>query len=644
MPIKDRFTQLKTSIFGVRTADIDQKLDKAVKDISLYKSQSGRNGYIDLVRSILSKGGHIDVSSLGAGGLFGQASSPAMLGQGGRLLRYRTYEAIISNISYCNRALQVLTDNILSPDDITKIALEIKAMEDLQDKGKTDSNVSLIKKVIRKLKVEENLSRVVRNTLLFGDYFCEIADTKTALTSRAVIAEYLGDNRELVAKRDLIEVEAKDLRTRIIMDFSLYEDEKSSNNKEEKSGEKEGEIKLNDLNLVFHDPKFVVKLQSDLFPLCFGYLVFPKMMVTPHLNLQDHIVNQICSDILKSIEKRIPHAKELQNNEDLRDILKTMIRQTDYSRALNVRYIPPEKMQHFLIPTSKYHPYGESVFDACNYNAKVLIALETALAIQRLTRSTEKRKIAIEIGLPRDARKAIEKMKEEFRKRKISLDSFGTVDTIPSMITTFEDIYVPQKDGKPFVDISSFNEGMTDVRGKVDELKFIRDSVVACLGVPPSFLNIEENLSNKSALTEENILFARTVVNHQKYLTHQLNDLLKNILTIVYPERSLLIMDNVLVAFATPKALQFEREARYLSDLANMIDTLDRIGIPKEYAKKKYLPQIDWGDVEAYEVGEKIDKNLGTEEQSPETGGFGGLGGLGGGMAPLPPVGGTPTF
>jgi hypothetical protein len=86
---------------------------------------------------------------------------------------------------------------------------------------------------------------------------------------------------------------------------------------------------------------------------------------------------------------------------------------------MDIRYIPPDKMVHFMVPTTKYHPYGESIFDSTQYTCKsVDMSLETALAVQRLSRSTEKRKIAIEIGLPRDARKAIELMKEEFRKRK----------------------------------------------------------------------------------------------------------------------------------------------------------------------------------------------------------------------------------
>jgi len=628
MPLSDTFDKLKSSVLGVKTTKIDRKLDKAVRDISMYKSQSGRNGYIDLVRSVISKSGQIDIGA-GSQGLFGQAATPAMMGQGGRLMRYRTYEAIVYNISYCYRALSVLVDNILSPDDITKVALDIKPVEKISEEVSGETVVNLVQEIIKSLKLEQNLTKIVRNTLEFGDYFCEIADTKTALTSRAIIAEYheyIDSNAKNTDKETLVidglgESELKNIK--FIMDYSSFTEAEDMTGK--KTDDDDSEKNLKDVHLVFHEAKFVVKLQSDLFPICFGYLVFPRALSIPQLAVQDQIVNNICLAILKNVEKRIPQAKELQDNEDLKDIIKSMIVSSDYSRSLNIRYVPPDKMEHFHVPSDRYFPYGESIFDPCQFNAKVLIALETALAIHRLTRSIEKRKIAIEIGLPRDAKKAIEKMKEEFRKRKISLDSFGTVDTIPSMITTFEDIYIPQKDGKAFVDVSTFNEGGTDVRGKVDELKFLRDSIVACLGVPASFLNIEENLSNKAALSEENILFARTIVGHQKYFTHQVNSLLYKVIEIVKPDIAIEILDAVLIAFAPPKSLQFEREARYLSDLANMIDTLERIGIPKEYAKRKYLSQIDWSDVAKYQTEEDIEKGLGTEKEEEETG-FGGGG------------------
>jgi len=647
-PIKDIYDKLKTTIVGTRTSDVDAKLDNAVKDIVSFRTNIGRNGYIDLIRNLISKSGAGDLSQ----NMFQQGTTPAAMGQGGRLLRYKTYESIVANINYCFRALNVIIDNVLSPDDITKISLDIKPKNFLEDENETTPQVKQIREIISKIKLEEKLETVVKGALEFGDFFCEIADSKTALTSKAYLSEYVQTYNRKNKNLEIFEAtsieDKKNLK--IVMDYSpLVEDSK-----------KEHSIEKLDLHLLFYEPKRVVKLQSDLYPVCFGYLVFPLTTVAPQLMLQNQLVNNACAQILKSLQKKLPEMPSDQiNQKDLKDIISAMIKETDFARAMNIRYVPPDKMQHFMVPSTKYYPYGESIFDPCQFTAKVLIALETALTIHRLNRSTEKRKIAIEIGLSRDARKAIESLKEEFRKRKVNLDSFGTVDTIPSMINTFEDVYIPQKDGKPFVDISTFNEGGVDIRGKTDELKFLRDQLVSSLGVPASFLNIEENLSNKSALSEENILFARTIIRHQKYLGHQVRELVQKVYKIVDPDKYFEVLDNVLIGFAPPKSLQFERESRYMSDLANLVETLERIGIPREWSKKRYLSNIDWNEVKKYEIDTKIDQTLGTQPQTAMgdmgMGGFAATGmvpgavpmpGMGGGIPPagggMEPGGGTP--
>ncbi len=626
-PIKDIYDKLKTTIVGTRTSDVDAKLDNAVKDIVSFRTNIGRNGYIDLIRNLISKSGAGDLSQ----NMFQQGTTPAAMGQGGRLLRYKTYESIVANINYCFRALNVIIDNVLSPDDITKISLDIKPKNFLEDENETTPQVKQIREIISKIKLEEKLETVVKGALEFGDFFCEIADSKTALTSKAYLSEYVQTYNRKNKNLEIFEAtsieDKKNLK--IVMDYSpLVEDSK-----------KEHSIEKLDLHLLFYEPKRVVKLQSDLYPVCFGYLVFPLTTVAPQLMLQNQLVNNACAQILKSLQKKLPEMPSDQiNQKDLKDIISAMIKETDFARAMNIRYVPPDKMQHFMVPSTKYYPYGESIFDPCQFTAKVLIALETALTIHRLNRSTEKRKIAIEIGLSRDARKAIESLKEEFRKRKVNLDSFGTVDTIPSMINTFEDVYIPQKDGKPFVDISTFNEGGVDIRGKTDELKFLRDQLVSSLGVPASFLNIEENLSNKSALSEENILFARTIIRHQKYLGHQVKELVQKVYKLIDPDKYFEILDNVLIGFAPPKSLQFERESKYMSDLANLVETLERIGIPREWSKKKYLSNIDWNEVKKYEIDTKIDQSMGTQ---PDTAmGDMGAGALGGGLPGMPSAGG----
>ncbi len=627
--IQDTFTKLKLAVMGTRTQKIDAKLDQVVKDISTYRSNSGRNGYIDLVKSLISKNANVQIGS--SSGLFSQGGAgPSSFGQGGRVLRYKTYQAIVSNINYCHRALQVLVDNILSPDDITKISLDIKASDSSNDSEEVpeEAQVRRVKNVIKKIKLEEDLSSIVKNTLMFGDFFCEIGDAVTALTSKSLLSEreYLSAV-ETSKERGDIDSFNQEKYTFSINYSALNEDTVQQDDKKSKDMKS-----LKNLKLIYHEPQFVLRLQSSLFPVCFGYLIFPQITVVPGTSIAEDAINNIVLSILKSLEKKIPQMKEFKNNDDLKHIIAQMLAQSEYNKAIEIRYVAPDKMVHFKIPSNKYYPYGESIFDNGQFSAKVLIALETALAIQRLARSTEKRKIAVEVGLPRDAKKVIEKLKEEFRKRKITLDSFGTVDTIPSMITTFEDVYIPQRDGKPFVDISTFNEGNVDVRSKVDELKFIRDQLVAGLGVPPGFIGIEENISAKNTLTEENILFARTIIAHQKYLTHQVQELIEKIFDIISPEEALTLFDTVQVSFPPPKSLQYEREARYMNEVTGLIDGLERVGIPKEYTRKKYLPQIDWDEVSKYETDVKIDQTLdpSKKEDEMDLGGMGGMGGMGG--------------
>jgi len=624
--VKDTFNKLKTSVVGTKTSKIDKKLDQAVKDITAYRSSSNQLSYIDLIKNIISK--QVESSSLhGMLGFESGVTSPAMFGQGSRVARYNTYASIIKNIDYCRRALSVLTDNILSPDDITKISLDVSPTSYSEDENDAESNVKHIKEMISKLKLEQNLDMIVMNTLGYGDFFCEIANAETVVTSHAMLNEWIqtetSDN-DLIDKFD-VKVERSYINSKkinesefkFLINYSLLTDSEESSF----DGEGDPEVKVEKLSLIFHEPERVIKLQSDVYPICFGYLVFPKTALNPQLMVKDQTVNNICDKIINSLQQKLPNLKDVADLGEIKDIISKIAKQSDANKVLKIRFIPPSRMQHFKRPSTEFYPYGESIFEGSKYSAKVLIALETALAIQRLSRSTEKRKIAVEIGLPRDAATMVESLKESLRKRKVTLDSFDTIDTIPSMIGTFEDIYIPQRDGKPFVDISSYTEGNVDVRSKVDELKYVRDSLVAGFGVPPAIIGIEENSVVKSTLSEENLLFARTIIGHQKYLTHQVEELLKKIYALIDPEHALSVFDNVTVKFPSPKSLQFERESKYIGDMANLVRSLEEIGIPKEWAKKQYLQQIDWLDLEKFETEEKIDKTTGEEKE--ETGGGG---------------------
>ncbi len=196
--------------------------------------------------------------------MFGTASptatTPAALGQGGRLQRYKMYESITGNINYCHRALQVLTDNIISPDDITKTSLEVKPKSVLEDEKNIDANTRNVKEVIDKVKFERALDVIVKNTLHMGDFFCEIADDKTALTSKSMLLTegfgYEGNNPS--KQRKITEIDSDLKNRKIIMDFSSYSE-----------SSEQPTTKLSNINLLYYDPK---KL-SNYRVTCFHYVL-----------------------------------------------------------------------------------------------------------------------------------------------------------------------------------------------------------------------------------------------------------------------------------------------------------------------------------------------------------------------------------
>ena len=626
MPISDIYNQLKSKILGTQTLDIDTQLDSAVKDILQLKTYSGRLSYVELLKNLAGK-----QQAVSKFDWFSPNANPAFFGQGDRLQRYKSYESMIRNISYCYRALNVIVDNIISPDDITKRSLDVKLSSDLGEDEGLQAFVGSIKEIMKKTKLENNLDIIIRSTLLYGDFFVEVGNSETALTSRAYLAESQSI-RNLIAQREIanfdinIKMKDKDREKEKDITFKIFnmyinEDKTPSNG----NGQKEGKD-ISDVHLLFHHPEWVVKLQSSLFSVCFGYLIFPRYdNIVQSAGPSSSTVDNVCNQILKNLANMLPNYDEFKNNEDLKAVISSILSKVESRSILNVRFVPPNRMQHFKLPSTKFYPYGESVFYPVEFLAKLLISLETALTVHRISRSTEKRIIGVEIGLPRDAKKLIEGLKEEFRKRKVSIGSYGQLDTIPSTISTFEDIYVPMKDGRRFVEIDTFNAGGVDVRGKVDELAYIRDSIIAALNVPPAFIGLETNLSNKAALSEENISFTRSIINYQKILSGDVEELVHKLLELTFPEETLAMYDEINIAFQAPKSLQYERQARHISDIVNMIESLERIGISKEYSKKKYLPDIDWQEVESDEVTADIEKITNkSEEGEAGMGGFGG--------------------
>ena len=715
--LADLFNNLKTGIIGTKTSSIDQSIDKSMTNISKFSSTVNRNAYIDTLRNIVSKVNLDDPVSFLKDI---KDSQVEFFDRSGRIQRYHEYDLICRNIAHCSRALNVLTDCIISPDDITKNSLLIsmeETYEQLYDKEMVEKVKKDMENIKRGVDIEKYSDKIVRTTLKKGDYFIEIIHSPKGEQAFSVLNEnmdlvdpndYTSEQLEEMTKVDAIpfdvqsqrvnsngikvdvdkkkgniflgesgppnyvrgysgasfggalqgigtrqpvsRTKTKDLGNKggdkigrdksdvVIGDYSDKDNEKyfekdpPSDEPEEKKGDD-----LKDIFITLHNPRYVIRLETERFRSCLGYLVFPKIdrskMIGKGFSLVNTDVDGLCMKIIQQLKDRInANDNLLINNSELKNVVIQYLSSIEDQQDLEVRYVPPDKMTHMRINVDLYDPYGESIFDSVLFDCKLFMALKTANTIKRLSNSTDKRLIKVETGLPHNAKNLVETLKENMKKRKISIDNFGSIDTIPSIISTFEDIYIPTRDGKEYVSIDTMRWG-GDPQEDIEPLKFVRDNIVANLQVPPAFIGLEENATNRNLLTAEAVQFARTIVGFQKQISTGYQDLFSKIYLMLHPGFEGDILDHVSVGFSPPKAAMYEHAMEYLENAARAISTLKDLGIPDEFLKKQYLSFLDWDAIEKYEIDSKLKAGLQGGEGSEAGGGsYGPQMGGGGGM------------
>ena len=137
MSLIDTFSKLKSTVLKTKTANIDLDLDKSVEKILRLKSSGSGLATRELFKYLnANKNFKLDTFSM-----FSQATRPEYFGQTDRIQRYLVYESIVRNITYAYRALNVIVDNIIAPDDITKRTLDVRPNSSL---GKEPKLISFI--------------------------------------------------------------------------------------------------------------------------------------------------------------------------------------------------------------------------------------------------------------------------------------------------------------------------------------------------------------------------------------------------------------------------------------------------------------------------------------------------------------------
>ena len=657
--ISNILDSLKEKIFGKdikSVSDIDSILG-SVPDKLLSKSAANKS---ELMKDLISK----NVDSM-SDAMFKKVSPDILHNQENkqRIYRYNNSDQVTDSIPYCSRALGVLAGEIVSPDNITKQSVQILGVE-LYNSGEdseTNTKFENLNAIKKNLKVDDSIYEIVENTLRYGDCFVEVIDIESVdiplhdvvfMEGNTVrkendnsksIDDMVFDGEYIVETDGDVKNEKKKAKLNVSIDTTLTGAEKSKNdknnnkykkNRDTKKDTEDTDLNLSRLRLMKHHAAMVIKIQSRVNKLCLGYLIAPFTGELSEVSGSERIrfgVNGVrggpgtkggVDDLYGEMIKYIAKASNISTNDinmsksDFDNVIKRLV--YDYEKTkkgdVKFRYVPESRMEHFKLG-DRFFPYGESIFHKTMFQAKMLIALQSANTMKRLSDATDKRAIYFEVGqgLSRKERNFIETIKEEMRKKKYSLDSLGNIASIPSSINSYEDWFIPQKNGTKMVEVDTIPKG-TDSRAVADELKFFRDVVVASLDVPPSYIGLEENTPNKNTLSHESALFARTVITYQKVFSKHLHSMFSKVNKLITNTP----MIECIITLPTPQALMLESNADKFETAARIVETLTGVGVPKEFAVKRYFT-LDWPEIEKSKTEEKLQNSKETETDVDES-------------------------
>lgn len=183
-----------------------------------------------------------------------------------------------------------------------------------------------------------------------------------------------------------------------------------------------------------------------------------------------------------------------------------------------------EQIVHMRINEDRkqYYPYGSSVVEPARGPAYQLRLMEDSMLTYRLARAPERRVFYIDVGqLPGFKAEAfVERMKDQFRKRKVSVNRTGaggpsSVEERYQPPAVEEDFWIPTRPNS-----NTKIETLPGAQnlGEIDDAIYFRLKLLTALNFPKNYLNVDDPAQTKITLSSQDVKFARTVERYQACL------------------------------------------------------------------------------------------------------------------------------
>lgn len=515
--------------------------------------------------------------------------------------RYEEYRSVTKKYPVLKKMLKVYVANILAPDDISNesYSFDIKKSYNVINEEKINSLISEYNNFFYHLKFDEELSPIIYKSLMYGDFFVEIVNNRSEFVQTAmdygtvlnedILSDFLNDG--YMYESDSLKIKVEDSITKQFQDINendvfthIVKDKKVST--------------VDGLSLEYHDPWEVIILEYK--NVRYGYLHILTSDPSSQTNWgdqsaisQDGPSFKLANKIAEELEKRIGViAKKDSFSIKFQKLISKLINNASMNTI--IRYIPCSNIQHFKVDyTGCFAPYGEGELDDLLFRAKLLLSEDISNTVYLLSKAGGRTKIGVKAPTLPQAMNKIQAVKNAFTKKKVTIDSLGTIDTIPTTISTFENIYVPIINGEEQITIDNVDIGgpMSDRR---DNSMYNLKQLLTGGSVPPPHLGYEEWVNAKATLTAENVVMGRLTVEFQNLFSKHITSLFHKIYYAIYGDSKEFNSEykGIAFKFSKPKAIALEMENNNYTQLQNIVNILSELGISKKLIVEKYYPDL----------------------------------------------------
>lgn len=292
-------------------------------------------------------------------------------------------------------------------------------------------------------------------------------------------------------------------------------------------------------------------------------------------------------------------SKEGPDYQSLSRVDVTQATDADLQQATAIRFAP-EQVVHIRIGDDRktFYPYGVSLIESARGPAHQLRLMEDAMVVYRLTRAPERRVFYIDVQQlpPYKAEAFIERMKDQFRKKKVPSagknPGASSVEERWQAPAADEDFWIPiRPNANTRVETLPGAQNL----GEVDDTLYFRNKLFTALNFPRNYFNNEDAASTRIALSAQDVKFARMIERLQSHIEDALWEVCDRHLKLLgYPEEA---YDDLMIKMTPPSDWRELTRAEVVTNRLNNASNLKGSQLMSDY--DIYTKWLKYNDEEA---------------------------------------------